>query len=131
MKSTSLMAFAIAILSTAQLAAMNTNTILTTPAPGTERILAEINPFCKAIIQGDIATVETMIELGEDVNRKSLGKTPLIYAARYNKAEILQLLLDNGADPAIRCDRGYSPMKHAKLSGATAAMEVLRDFKKA
>ena len=57
-----------------------------------------INSFCKAIMQGDVETVKKFIELGEDVNQKSLGMTPAIFAARYNKAEILQLLVENGAD---------------------------------
>ncbi len=52
----------------------------------------ELNSFCKAIVQGDYEAVKKMIELGEDINQKSLGKTPAIYAARYNKVEILKLL---------------------------------------
>ncbi|HCO86118.1 MAG TPA: hypothetical protein DIT95_21670, partial [Arenibacter sp.] len=47
----------------------------------------EISSFCKAIVEGDLETVKRLIELGEDVNQKSLGKTPAIFAARYNKVE--------------------------------------------
>ncbi|WP_150451346.1 ankyrin repeat domain-containing protein [Arenibacter lacus] len=85
----------------------------------------ELNSFCKAIIKGDIQTVKRLIALGEDVNKKSLGKTPVIFAARYNKAEIVKLLLDNGADPSIRCESGYNAKKHAELSNAKEALAVI------
>ncbi|MCM4164190.1 MULTISPECIES: ankyrin repeat domain-containing protein [unclassified Arenibacter] len=87
---------------------------------------AELNSFCKAIVKGDLATVKRLIELGEDVNQKSLGKTPAIYAARYNKVEILELLIANGANLKIKCDNGRSVQKHAELSNATEALEVIK-----
>jgi len=86
--------------------------------------------FCKAIIEGDIETVKSMIELGEDVNKKSLGKTPAIFAARYNKPEILKLLIENGADLSIKCDKGYTAEKYAELSHAEAALKVIRSAEK-
>lgn len=88
---------------------------------------AEISSFCKAIMQGDIDTVKRMIELGEDVNKKSLGMTPAIFAARYNKAEILKLLIENGADLTRRSDNGWTIQKHAELSNAKEALEVILD----
>ncbi|MFH6604709.1 ankyrin repeat domain-containing protein [Maribacter algicola] len=85
----------------------------------------ELNSFCKAIMQGDLETVKRMIALGEDVNKKSLGMTPAIFAARYNKAEILKLLIANGADLSIRSDKGYTIKKYAELSNAQDALAVL------
>ncbi len=85
----------------------------------------EVSSFCKAIMQGDIDTVKKLIDLGEDINQKSLGMTPAIYAARYNKAEILQLLIDNGANLKIKSDKGYSVKKYAELSNATEALQVI------
>ena len=85
----------------------------------------DINSFCKAIIQGDIETVKRLIELGEDVNKKSLGKTPAIFAARYNKTEILKLLIANGANLKIKCDKGFNAKKHAELSNAKEALEII------
>jgi ankyrin repeat protein len=85
----------------------------------------DISSFCKAIVKGDFETVKRLIELGEDVNQKSLGKTPAIFAARYNKVEILELLIANGADLKIKCDNGYNAKKHAELSNATEALEVI------
>ena len=34
--------------------------------------------------------------------------TPAMFAARYNKAEILELLIENGADLKIKSDKGYT-----------------------
>ncbi|MFK5971975.1 MAG: ankyrin repeat domain-containing protein [Flavobacteriaceae bacterium] len=88
-----------------------------------------VSSFCKAIMQGDIEMVKRLIDLGEDVNRKSLGMTPAIFAARYNKAEILKLLIKNGANLKIKSDKGYSIKKHAELSNAIDVMAVLEAFK--
>jgi len=87
--------------------------------------IVDVSSFCKAIMQGDFDTVKRLIDLGEDVNKKSLGMTPAIFAARYNKAEILQLLIDNGADLRIRSNKGYSVKKYAELSKATDAFSVI------
>ncbi|UWX54154.1 ankyrin repeat domain-containing protein [Maribacter litopenaei] len=84
----------------------------------------DISSFCKAVMQGDIETVERMIELGEDINQKSLGMTPAMFAARYNKAEVLQLLIDHGADLKIKSNQGFSVIKYAELSNATDALAV-------
>lgn len=86
---------------------------------------AEISSFCKAIVKGDLEMVKKLIELGEDVNRKSLGKTPAIFAARYNRAEILKVLIENGANLKIKCDKGLTAKKYAKLSNAKDALKVI------
>lgn len=90
----------------------------------------EINALCKAIIKGDINVVRELIAQGEDVNRKSLGKTPAHFAARYNKPEILQLLIANGANIKARCDKGYTVKKHAELSNSKEALEVIKSAMK-
>ena len=85
----------------------------------------EINPFCKAIVQGDIEVVKKLISLGEEVNRKSMGKTPAIYAARYNKVEILKLLISHGADLRIKTDSGLTIQTIAESANAKEALEVI------
>tara|TARA_R110002049_G_scaffold696_6_gene4274 strand:- start:5462 stop:5938 length:477 start_codon:yes stop_codon:yes gene_type:complete len=85
----------------------------------------EVTSFCKAIMEGDYDVVKRMIELGENVNQKSLGMTPAIFAARYNKAEILELLIANGANLKIRSDKGYTVKKYAELSNAADALAVI------
>ncbi|PIB29238.1 hypothetical protein BFP77_06950 [Maribacter sp. 4U21] len=85
----------------------------------------EINSFCKAVMQGDTDMVKRMLELGEDINQKSLGMTPVMFAARYNKAEVLQLLIDKGANLKIKSNQGFSVKKYAELSNAVDALAVL------
>ncbi len=126
MKTCSVYTAVLALLLALPAAAMND------PAPtlptGVEKthLLPEISPFCKAIMQGELETVQKMIAKGEDVNRKSLGKTPLIFAARYNRADIVALLLESGADPRLRCDKGHTALQHAELSGATESANLIR-----
>ncbi|TMU50842.1 ankyrin repeat domain-containing protein [Flagellimonas algicola] len=93
-------------------------------------ITAEINSFCKAIVKGDVETVKKLIELGEDVNQKSLGMAPIHFAARYNQTEILEVLIANGANVRKKCDKGYTAKKYAELSNAIEALEVLKDAMK-
>ena len=93
-------------------------------------VTAKLNSFCKAIMQGDYDTVKRMIELGEDVNQKSLGMSPAIFAARYNKAEILELLIENGADITVKCDKGFTAKRHAELSNAVDALAVIENAMK-
>lgn len=90
----------------------------------------ELNSFCKAIVKGDVDTVKKLIELGEDVNQKSLGMAPLHYAARYNRVEIVELLLANGANVKKKCDKGYTAMKYAEISGAMDALQALKSAMK-
>lgn len=94
----------------------------------TENVVkVELNSFCKAIMQGDIDTVKRLIDLGEDVNKKSLGMTPAIFAARYNKVKILKVLIANGADLSKKCNKGWSIEKYAKISNATDVLAVLQE----
>jgi ankyrin repeat protein len=86
---------------------------------------SEISSFCKAIVKGDIELVKKLISLGEDVNQKSLGKTPAIFAARYNKAEILKLLIANGADLNIKSDGGFTISEIAQSANANEALEII------
>ncbi|PCJ97327.1 MAG: hypothetical protein COA50_04735 [Flavobacteriaceae bacterium] len=85
----------------------------------------DLNSFCKAIMKGDFDTVKKLIALGEDVNQKSLGKTPAIFAARYNRADILQLLIENGANLKTKCDKGITVKKYAVNSNAVEALAVI------
>ena len=89
-----------------------------------------VSPFCAAIVQGDIEMVEKLIALGEDINQKSNGKTPLQYAARYNRVEIAKLLLENGAKLNARCDKGFTALKYAEMSKATDVAQLLKSYKK-
>ena len=88
-------------------------------------IIVDISSFCKAVMQGDVSTVKRLIDLGEDVNQKSLGMTPAMFAARYNKVEVLSLLIKKGADLTMKSDQGFTVKKYAELSNAEEALVVI------
>ena len=78
-----------------------------------------------SIVKGDIETVKKLIELGVNINEKSNGMTPAMYAARFNKVEILKLLVKHGADLKIKSDKGNKVEKYAELSNAKEALVYL------
>jgi ankyrin repeat protein len=83
-------------------------------------------PLVVAISKGDIETVKQFIESGTKVNKKLNGLTPLMYAARYNKAEIIKYLLQKGADRDIKDSQGFTALNYAELSNAYEAIAVLK-----
>jgi len=86
-----------------------------------------INSFCKLIQMGDYDAVAALIKSGEDVNRKSNGLTPLMFAARHNKAKIAKLLIESGAKLKTRSERGkVTALELAKRSKAKEAYKVIK-----
>jgi ankyrin repeat protein len=85
----------------------------------------DVSTLCKAVIQGDVLTVKRLIDLGEDVNQKSLGMTPAMYAARYNKVEVLSLLIKNGANLNMKSNQGFTVKRYAELSNAEEALVII------
>ena len=89
--------------------------------------ITNVNSFCKLIQSGDYDTVKAMIQQGEDVNKKSTGLTPLMFAARHNQPEIAQLLIDNGAKLNSRSDKGgMTALEMAEKYKATDTYEVIQ-----
>lgn len=84
-----------------------------------------VSPFCASIAKGDFETVKKLIELGTDVNQKSNGLTPAMYAAKYNRVEILKLLIEHGAKLNLKSDQGFSIKKYAEISNAKEALAYL------
>lgn len=85
----------------------------------------DLSSLCKAAMKGDIEQVRSLIALGEELNEKSLGLTPAMYAARYNRAEVLKILLLNGANLNIKSDKGYTAKEYAKMSNAKDVLKVI------
>ena len=85
-----------------------------------------VSPFCMAIVKGDFETVKKLIDMGADVNAKSNGLTPLMYAAKYNRVEILNLLIEKGVNlKAKDSKKGFTALKFAELSNAIEAKKIL------
>ena len=100
---------------------------------GTEKIIVantNLSPLCNAVAKGDLETVKKMIEFGSDINQTSNGMTPLMIAARYNRVEIVKLLLDNGAKTYLKDSKGLTALQHAERSSAKETIEILKALKK-
>ena len=91
--------------------------------------LFNATPLNVAISKGDIQIVLKFIEYGADVNERSEDMTPLMTAARYNKVEIIKILLAQGARPGDKNEKGFTALKYAQLSNAAEAVALLKDLK--
>ena len=99
----------------------------TTQSSTSKEVLFYTNtPLCQAIVKGDLEAVKKFIEYGADVNESTQGLTPLMLAARYNRTDIVKVLLENGARKDIKDDRGFDAIKYAELSKATDALALLK-----
>ncbi|MEC3905493.1 ankyrin repeat domain-containing protein [Tamlana sp. 2201CG12-4] len=87
----------------------------------------KVNSFCVSIAKGDIETVQKLIERGADVNVKSNGMTPAMYAAKFNRVEILKLLISKGAKLKVRSDKNKTAADYAELHGAHEALAVIKE----
>ena len=96
-------------------------------SPSISKDYPKLSTFCKMIRMGNIESVKAFIKSGTDINRKSMGLTPVMYAARYNKVEILKLLIKKGAKLKTKSDRGYTALEYAKMSKAKDAYDVLKE----
>lgn len=114
-------ALCFAVVSSNANSAMNYNTSINVET------VSKISPFCKAVSNGDLETVKKLIELGTDVNKKSNGMTPAMYAARYNRVEVLKLLILKGAKLEVKADNGFTAKRYAKISNATDALFVIEE----
>ena len=84
------------------------------------------SPLSIAICKGDVNVVKKFIEYGADVNETSNGMTLLMVAARYNKTEIIKLLLSKGASRNTKSKNGFTALKYAEISNANEAINLLK-----
>ncbi|MGV8813453.1 MAG: ankyrin repeat domain-containing protein [Gelidibacter sp.] len=105
-----------------------TSSIQTVPSNTMIKTKISVSPFCLSIVKGDLDTVKKLIELGADVNEKSNGMTPAMYAAKYNRTDILEFLVKNGAELKKKSDNGWTAMDYAKRSNAKDALAYLKNL---
>lgn len=108
------------------IATVNAKTITETVNHPTETVF-KVNSFCVSIAKGDFETVKKLIERGADVNEKSNGMTPAMYAAKYNRTDILELLISKGANLKVRSDKKMTAIKYAELHGAKEAATIIKE----
>ncbi len=90
-------------------------------------LVSKVSPFCLAIAKGDFDTVKKLVELGTDVNKKSNGMTPVMYAAKFNRVDIMKLLINSGAKLQAKSDRGLTAKDYAVISNAKDAIIVIEN----
>ncbi|KLT69789.1 MULTISPECIES: ankyrin repeat domain-containing protein [Flavobacterium] len=86
----------------------------------------ESSPLHIAVCNGDLESVKKSIEYGADVNKLSRDMSPLMLAARFNRVEIIKVLLENGAKPSLENDKGLKALDYAKYSKATESIAILK-----
>jgi ankyrin repeat protein len=61
-----------------------------------------------AILKGDINRIKHLIRTGTDINIKAIdGRTPLFYAAQHDYMQIVNILIEAGADWNVKNNKGY------------------------
>ena len=86
------------------------------------------NSFCSFVKKGDYNAVKKLIDSGADINKKSKGMTPLMYAAKYNKSKIAELLIESGAKLSVKSSKDkITALDYAKRSKAMDAFKVIRN----
>jgi ankyrin repeat protein len=86
---------------------------------------------CSAIALAELGVIEELVEgdaraLERRLSRFEHAETPLHFAARRASAEVVELLLQLGADLEAVDDRGRSPLASALLAQNEATVNVLR-----
>jgi len=80
------------------------------------------------IKKNDIAKIRKLIENGVDVNSKPYGNnTPLIYAAEFDRIEIIEILIEAGANVNLKNDHNKTPLMYAiedKIVGNKCSIEI-------
>lgn len=73
--------------------------------------------------------VRTALNAGADINIVDVrsGQTPLMAAILRGKADIVQFLLDRGADVTIAEKDGYTPAHGAAFAGHAAILKILKE----
>jgi hypothetical protein len=83
-----------------------------------------------AAAEGDVDRVTKLLATAPNVNAQDdQGKTSLIYAAMNNQPEIIRLLLEKGASPALTTATGRSANWFARKQGFEEVARVLEEHR--
>ena len=89
-------------------------------------------PLTSAVQSGDESAVSAILAGGANVNETtSGGQTPLILAVIFGHTNIIEQLVQAGADPEQRDNLGLNAMDWAKRRGLTEALDILTNNKRA
>lgn len=79
-----------------------------------------------AAFNGQHDTAQALIARGADVNATAKDFTALRLAVEKGDIKMAKLLLDKGANPALRADGGPSPLDKADESGNREMLDLLK-----
>ncbi len=107
------------------LGTINAETIIENNNGYSIQVAPKVDAFCTSIARGDIETVKKLIDLGADVNKLSNGMSPAMYAAKYNRTEILKVLISEGADLKKKSRKRMTAKKYAEQSNAQEVLILI------
>ena len=81
-------------------------------------------PLTMAVLVGDVRMARDLIEAGANVNESMREGSALYLATTQANATLVELLLENGADPELGDDRGETPL--AAAIGGGASIRIVR-----
>ena len=98
------------------------------------------SPLMKAAEEGALDALRLLLEKKVDIessNRK--GRTALSFAAapsmnnedrtdRPTPTQVIRVLLENGADPKRKCERGMTPKEYAVKAKRDEAIAIFEEF---
>lgn len=82
-------------------------------------------PIVFSANEGDLKTLKVLLDAGADINGGS-GWTPLMQAAYLWRAEMVEFLLERGADPNFHRPQYMSPLQCAEAQRANDIAAILR-----
>lgn len=87
-------------------------------------------PLCTAVQFSDAATVEELIKNGAKVNIKGGSSAPLILATTLERVDVVQVLINHGADIGPINEKNYSALTIAMAKGFSQIEKLLKDSNK-
>jgi ankyrin repeat protein len=84
-------------------------------------------PVMAAVMRGDTESLKRFLDAGADVNVQGgdFGRTALLMAATTGREDVVQLLLNKGANPSARDHGGNTPLGWARKRGETSVVKLL------
>lgn len=96
-----------------------------TAAPSPEISAQSNDDLVKSISQGDLGGVKRALKNGANANLKIKDITPLMMAAGKGSKEIIDILIENKADPSQKGEHGKTAFTVAVRRGKLAAAKAL------